>query len=135
MGRSCRVPIMSRADVDWFWEQYLTGPDNEQHDPWISRIRAKSLAGLAPAFVATAECDPSRDDSENYAEAMKAAGVEVQCKRYAGMVHGFASWVGILPGARDALSGRSKFFEKTIRSLNRARLGEEQCLHIGLTTK
>lgn len=109
-------PIMTRDDVDWFWEQYLTDPQKEQHDPLVSPYRAASHAGLPPAFVATAECDPSRDDSERYATKLKQAGVEVECKRYAGMVHGFASWVGILPGAREMLTDATDFLKKQLNS-------------------
>ena len=39
------------------------------------------------------------------------AGVEVQQKRYPGMVHGFASWVGFLPGARDVLQDAAAFLK------------------------
>lgn len=103
-------PILQKDDVDWFWEQYLADPA-QQDDPQASPIRAASHAGLPPAFVATAECDPSRDDAEAFAEKLKAAGVEVEVKRYPGMVHGFASWVGFLPGARDVLQDAGRFLK------------------------
>lgn len=107
-------PILQKDDVDWFWEQFLGDPEVQQNDPQASPVRAKSLAGLPPAFVATAECDPSRDDSEAFAAKLAAAGGTVEAKRYPGMVHGFASWVGFLPGAREALTDAGAFLKKNL---------------------
>lgn len=105
-------PILTRDDVGWFWEQYLTDPATQQDDPQASPLRAPSHAGLPPAFVGTAECDPSRDDAEAFAGKLFAAGVVVEQKRYAGMVHGFASWVGFLPGAREVLTDATRFLKQ-----------------------
>lgn len=108
-------PILRKDDVDWFWEQFLPDPD-QQNDPQASPLRAPSHAGLPPAFVATAECDPSRDDAERFAARLADAGVPVESKRYPGMVHGFASWVGFLPGARDVLTDAGNFLKKHLAS-------------------
>lgn len=104
-------PILRKDDVDWIWEQYLSDPATQKHDPQASPMRAASHADLPPAFIATAECDPSRDDAEAFAAKLEAAGVTVEAKRYPGMVHGFASWVGFLPGARDAMQDASRFLK------------------------
>jgi acetyl esterase len=101
-------PILKADDVAWFWEQYLEDPA-QADDPQASPYRAANHEGLAPAFIGTAECDPSRDDAEAYAETLRRAGVDVVAKRYVGMVHGFASWVAFLPGARDALQDAGAF--------------------------
>lgn len=103
-------PILKADDVDWFWEQYLADPA-QQDDQRASPLRAKSHAGLPPHFVGTAECDPSRDDAEDFARKLIDAGVETQLKRYPGMVHGFASWVGFLPGAREVLQDAGAFLK------------------------
>lgn len=105
-------PLLTSDDVDWFWEQYLTDPATQQDDPLASPLRAASHEGLAPAFVATAECDPSRDDAEAFAAKLEHAGVTVARKRYPGMIHGFASWVGFLPGAREALQDAARFLKQ-----------------------
>jgi acetyl esterase len=103
-------PILRTDDVDWFWEQYLA--DSADRDDYrASPFRAVSHVGLPPHFVGTAECDPSRDDAEAYAAKLSGAGVPVAVRRYAGMVHGFASWVGFLPGARAILGDAAEFLK------------------------
>lgn len=104
-------PILRKDDVDWFWEQFLSDPATQQDDPMASPSRAADLSRLPPAFIATAECDPSRDDTEAFAAKLRAAGVEVEFHRYEGMVHGFVSWVGFLPGARNALTDAAGFLK------------------------
>ncbi|MCP3735892.1 alpha/beta hydrolase [Sphingomonas sp. RP10(2022)] len=42
----------------------------------------------------------------------RAAGVEVEMTRYPGMVHGFVSWVGFLPGAQAAIADASAFLKR-----------------------
>ncbi|MCC2603135.1 alpha/beta hydrolase [Sphingopyxis yananensis] len=102
-------PILRSDDIQWFWENYLTHPEVEQNHQEASPLRAESLANLPAAFIGTAEYDPSRDDSEAFAARLADEGNEVVMKRYDGMVHGFASWVGFLPGARAVMQESSQF--------------------------
>lgn len=96
-------PILTRADTEFFWNQYLSAPATDQNHPWASPMRATSHAGLPPAFVGTAELDPSRDDAEDYGRALASAGVPAEIRRYPGMVHGFISWLGIVEGANQSM--------------------------------
>ena len=70
----------------------------------LAVVIAPTLAGLPPAFVLTAECDPLRDQGEAYARRLEAAGVRVTHTRYAGMFHPFFSLAGIIDGGRAAMS-------------------------------
>lgn len=107
-----QAPVLSRDDIDWFWGQYLGHPETEQNHPWASPSRAPSLAGVAPTFVATAEIDPSRDDTEDYGKKLREAGVEVQIKRYPGMLHGFLSWIGPIDTARTAIEDGAAWLKR-----------------------
>jgi acetyl esterase len=53
--------------MDYFWGHYFAPPEDGRH-PHASPIKAESLAGLPPAMVITAECDPIRDQGEAYAQ-------------------------------------------------------------------
>jgi acetyl esterase len=80
--------FLSRAVMQWFADHYL---GNESHgtDWRVSPIRAKNLAGLAPAIVCTAWFDPLRDEGAAYATALKAAGVPVKYHSGEGLIHGY----------------------------------------------
>ena len=94
--------ILTRAFMQWFWEAYL-GETGDPHDPRVAVTNA-DLAGLPPISLATAEYDPLRDEGEAFAQAARAAGVEVTARRYLGMIHGFATMPGTTPVAGRAIA-------------------------------
>ena len=63
--------------------------DADPDDIRINPGRAKDLTELPPVFMATAEFDPLRSDSEEFARRLEEAGVEVEYKMMDGMMHGF----------------------------------------------
>jgi acetyl esterase len=93
---------LSRADMLWFWDLYLSSEEDKAH-PYVSPMRAADLTRLPPALVVTAEFDPLRDEAEAYAQALSVAGVEVRCIRYDGMVHGFMGAAHILDKGAQAV--------------------------------
>ncbi len=93
--------FITREEMMWFSEQYLSDPSQIDH-PHVHPLRAKKLTGLPPALVMTAEYDPLRDEGELYAERMASAGVSVERIRYAGMIHGFFGFLGIIDQAEQA---------------------------------
>jgi len=99
--------VLSRADMDWFFNHYLQG--QKRDNPLVSPLRAQDLKGLAPALVITAENDVLRDEAEAYARRLHAAGVPVQLRRYAGVTHGFMRMANLLDVAERGLRDISHF--------------------------
>ena len=102
---------LQRETMRWFWNHYVASPADAEN-PLVSPLRAPDLSRLPPAFIATAEFDPLRDDGEAYAARLSEAGVPVTVKRYDGMIHGFYWMLGAIDDARvlhadiaDAVAG------------------------------
>ncbi|TCK22437.1 alpha/beta hydrolase [Pseudonocardia endophytica] len=103
--------LLSRESMVWFWDHYAPDPDTRTNAD-ASPIRSGDLSGLPPAVVLTAEHDPLRDEGEAYAEKLRAAGVDVESRRFPGQMHGFFTMVGVLPGHDAGLSYVVEFLEK-----------------------
>lgn len=93
---------LTRSMMEWFRDHYLSGVA-DRDNVYASPLLATDLTGLPPALVITAECDPLRDEGEAYAKRLEQAGVPVTFKRYAGMIHPFFSWSGVIPQALEAI--------------------------------
>jgi acetyl esterase len=93
---------LTAQGMERYWNLYLDGADG--NDPDASPLRASDLAGVAPAFVLTAEFDVLRDEGEALAEALRAAGVEVTHRRYNGTIHGFWRWLAKTRITHDAIA-------------------------------
>ncbi|GAA0948622.1 alpha/beta hydrolase [Pseudonocardia zijingensis] len=79
------TPWMDRAKVAAAWRHYLGGAPAT---PYAAPARADDLSGLPPAYVATAEFCPNRDEDILYALRMLQAGVPVELHQWAGTFHG-----------------------------------------------
>jgi acetyl esterase len=94
--------FVSKLDSDWFRELYLGGTDLAADDARVSPLKAADLSGLAPALVLTAGFDPLRDEGNEYAAALRSAGVTVDHRQFDALTHGFASIAPFGGGSADA---------------------------------
>ncbi|HYF26207.1 MAG TPA: alpha/beta hydrolase fold domain-containing protein [Baekduia sp.] len=103
-------PFLSVAAAEGMWNAYLGDPANAS-SPLASPARASSLAGLAPALILTAQCDPTRDEAEDYGRALAAAGVPAEVRRMSGMIHGVFNMSGIVPRSRELYDAVGEFLQ------------------------
>lgn len=104
---------LDRDTILWFQDHYL--PDRHALLDWrASPLRAASFAGLPPALVITAECDPLVDDCALYARALDRAGVPVAHSCYPGMIHGFVTLGRLFPAADAAVSEASRALARAL---------------------
>jgi acetyl esterase len=94
-------PMLTPDAMANCWDRYLG--DADRADPDASPLAARDLDGLPPAYIAVAGHDVLRDDGLRYAEALRAAGVEVTLDRYDDMVHSFLRWGGVVDRARELI--------------------------------
>jgi acetyl esterase len=110
--------LLTRADMAWFGGHYLRG-EADRADPRASPLRWGSHAGLPPAMIVTAEYDPLRDEGEAYAQRLRAAGVEVDLRRAAGMTHGFWTLAPFVPAAAALMEQDARDFGRALRGYQR----------------
>ncbi|GAC1338975.1 MAG: alpha/beta hydrolase [Myxococcales bacterium] len=97
--------LLTPEDFGLALEVYLRGARAD--DPRVSPVLfdAADLARLPRTLLLTAELDPARDDADLLAAALRRAGVSVEVRRSAGMVHGFLLLAGAVEPAARALDG------------------------------
>ena len=94
--------LLTHSVIKWFKNHYLG--DADVNDWRASPARAKTLAGLPPAYVLTAGGDPLRDEGDEYAARLKQDGVPVTYKHFPGQFHGFFTMGKLLNQANVAVT-------------------------------
>ncbi|OBF53798.1 alpha/beta hydrolase [Mycobacterium sp. 852002-53434_SCH5985345] len=108
------APMLTRDDIDYM-HSLVDGDAGAPSSPYLVPAYASELAGLPPAIVVTAECDPIRDWGERYANRLRDAGVQTTLTRYPGMCHGFLM--------RSDATARGRLAIAEIGALLRAKFG------------
>lgn len=101
--------LLERASLHWYLDRYM--PDRTlRADPSASPLhtREADLAGAPPVHLQTAGFDALQDEATRYAAKLRAAGVPVEHKHYAGLVHGYLHMALVVDAAREAFSDAAK---------------------------
>lgn len=93
---------LSTADIEHYELLYLgSGADRNRTSKFFAPLLETSFAGLPPAFLAACEWDPLRDDSFEYAEQLRAAGIEAEVRHEPELVHACLRARYASPAAKD----------------------------------
>lgn len=79
--------LLDAATIDWFFEHTID--HHHRHDWRFAPLEATDHAGVAPACVIVAECDPLADEGVAYADRLRTAGVAVELDLVRGVTHDF----------------------------------------------
>jgi acetyl esterase len=94
---------LTSAAMRYFRDVYLR-TESDQLDSRASPLLAADLSKLPPALVLTAGFDPLRDEGRAYADALSAAGNQVQYVCFERQIHGFIIMGGIIDEANTAVA-------------------------------
>ena len=94
--------FLYRDELRWHQEHYLAAP-GDARSPRVSPLLG-SATGLPPASIQAAECDPLHAQAELYRDHLAAAGVPVDFREYAGMIHGYFGLDSVFDLAGEAMA-------------------------------
>lgn len=94
--------LLTARNMHWFWDQYADPA--VRANPYVSPLRAADLSGLPRAHIVLGEHDVLRDEGEEYAARLLAAGTPVTVRTYPGGFHGFFGFGAVVPVARKAFA-------------------------------
>lgn len=110
--------FLTRNMMMWMWDNYTTDP-NQRAEIYASPLRAmtEELRGLPPALVQTDGNDVLRDEGEEYARKLDAAGVDVIAVRYSSMIHdwGLLNPISQVPATRASLLQVAEELKRRLR--------------------
>jgi acetyl esterase len=104
--------LLDEETIEYFFS--CAAGDADLADPLLSPLLAAedALAAAPPAYVITAEYDPLRDETAEYAAALRSAGVHVEELHFEHEMHGFFNMPEVVADARDAIAGAAAFLTK-----------------------
>lgn len=91
--------LLTTDDMKWFWSMYLPDETLAAHPDAVPAALADK-AGLPPATLIVAGADPLRDEALEYAEGLRAAGVDADLLLVDGVMHAFPAFPQIASGLR-----------------------------------
>ncbi len=108
--------FLSNQDIKWLCDMYFENPDEGKTNVLASPILCDDLSALPPALVITAGNDPLRDEGKDYADRLKAAGVDVEYVCFETTIHGFMSFAGIVDVGKEALALAAQKIKEHLRN-------------------
>lgn len=95
--------FLTEQSIEWAAETYTQGLV-DRSDPSISLVNASGLEAFPPTTILVAGMDPLRDEGLCFADMLKEAGVEVNCRNYDNTIHGFLSFFHRIRLAKKAIA-------------------------------
>ena len=119
-ARHADGPLLTARDIEWFWDQYLSGPA-DRSNPLAVPSSSTNLQVLPPTLMFTAYNDPLRDDGAQFAAQLEAQGVEVDYRCVPGVFHGFFTEPGTLSAADRAIDAAADYARSVLVASEQSR--------------
>jgi cation diffusion facilitator CzcD-associated flavoprotein CzcO/acetyl esterase/lipase len=105
-------PPLNLAALAQMWDLYLPN-EADRVSPAAVPSRA-DLTGLPPTLLISLEVDPLRDEAEEYAASLQAAGVITEQVRLPGLIHATLNLGAFVPRWTELIDAAKEFAEKHV---------------------
>jgi len=95
-------PLLPAPRIRWYLDLYIPKAQ-DRLDPRISAIFTDTYASQPDALIVAGGHDPLWDDAHQYAENLRAAGVQVELLAFPGQIHAFMSLTKVIPQGNEAI--------------------------------
>ena len=109
--------LFDKSDLLHYSAMYLGGEDADNQ--LASPLRG-NLTGFPPTLIQVAQNELLYFDSEQFAEMLTAAGVEVTCATYPMLFHSWQLFPHLVPEAKQALDQVGEFISSSVPVLDQA---------------
>ena len=109
--------LFDKSDLLHYSAMYLGGEDADNQ--LASPLRG-NLTGFPPTLIQVAQNELLYFDSEQFAEKLTAAGVEVTCATYPMLFHSWQLFPHLVPEAKQALDQVGEFISSSVPVLDQA---------------
>jgi acetyl esterase len=104
-------PVLTKAALAWFDKCLQAVGHPQAHRAMLARA---DVTGVAPALVVTAGHDPLKDEGRDYAERLKAAGVDAKHVEHPSLIHDFFVMAGVSPKVELAVGEAAAYLRGAI---------------------
>ncbi|GBF50048.1 putative triacylglycerol lipase [Leptospira ryugenii] len=108
--------VLTRATMRWFIQNYIPEVADRSlpyHSPLL--LEAKDVKGFPATYLATAGFDPLREEGDQFAELLLAAGQKVSHRHFPNLIHGYVHYSHVSKAAEaaemDFFQSLRNFFE------------------------
>lgn len=102
---------LTEADIDYYWGQYL-GEEPAEDQRFFKIVNNELADGFLPSYIAAADLDPLRDNSELLFKILTNAGIAAEFNPVPGVIHGFLHNSRLLDAAGECMEAAAKFYNK-----------------------
>lgn len=114
--KNANAKPLDPAMMTWFFKHYVS-QKSDANNPYALPNKGKSLQGLPPTTLITAEIDPLLSEGQAFAERLQKDGVSVNYKHYTGVTHEFFGMAAVVQKAKDAQDFASAELKKAFAAV------------------
>ncbi|HSI44354.1 MAG TPA: alpha/beta hydrolase [Methylotenera sp.] len=113
--KNANAKPLDKPMMAWFFKHYAK-QKSDAENAYALPNKAKSLKGLPPTTLITAEIDPLYSEGKAFAERLKSENVPVAYKHYDGVTHEFFGMAAVVSKAKDAQEFASAELKKAFNT-------------------